>query len=216
MHAPNYGWRNELLLPGHVDPPGWKMQTVVIVREIYKSRWNIYWNSKWTQVEQPVSYLKLWKYPFKQQLSEIRKDIYCYSPKGKKKKKKNTTKANPAVLPSINFFWILVVQLSLFQFEFCFAHPTGSCQKVNIPLPRQWLPLLHWPRGNLMEEVGWTQYHINTVFVQLNCTSFPAPCVFAAGISNLSYYPHCIESHAECCCKSIRAIEMYISYYSRS
>lgn len=72
-----------------VDPPGWKMQTVVIVREIYKSRWNIYWNSKWTQVEQPVSYLKLWKYPFKQQLSEIRKDIYCYSLKGKKKYNKS-------------------------------------------------------------------------------------------------------------------------------
>lgn len=90
-------------------------------------------------MEQPVSYLKLWKYPFKQQLSEIRKDIYCYL----LKEKKNTTKANPAVLPSINFFWILVAQLSLFQFEFRFVHPTGSCQKVNIPLPRQWLPLLH-------------------------------------------------------------------------
>lgn len=61
-----------------VDPPGWKMYMVVIVREMYKARWNVYRNLKWTQVEQPVSYIKLWKYPFKRQLNEIRKDIYGY------------------------------------------------------------------------------------------------------------------------------------------
>lgn len=66
--------------------------------------------------------------------------------------------------------------------------------------------------GDLSGEEGWTSCHKNAVFLQLNCTSFPAHCVFAAGIPNLSHYPHRIESHTEHSNRGIRTTQMCINY----
>lgn len=102
-------------------------------------------------------------------------------------------------------------------------HPTGHRRKASILLAKPAdCTLLATAvfstltqKKDLLGEAGWTECHTNAVFAQLNRAPFSVRCVFAAGISNLSYHPHHGEPHTKCNYECIRAVETYRSYSSR-